>query len=348
MAGQTVDGVTYASNYAKNDPVNGIAKDYDITPSGGTVSQGQSNYALRYISGKLTVTVNAAALDVAIAAAKTAKIGVDVSDKSAIEIAKGQKFVKDAVMDALNHAIVAAETAKSSATTADHITTAVAALENAIREFSSAIQIGTLVSGSSEADRDAPIGPQKPNIDKFTDIVGHWAIESIKFVVSEGLFQGTSDVTFSPNMDMNRAMFVTVLGRMANVDMRPHSAPDFADVALDAYYAKYVAWAVEKGITQGTAENAFSPENSISRQELVVMLHRYAKLSGIDVSVGEDTNILSYNDAFDIVQWAIPAFQWACGSGVVQGEGENLYPTATATRAEVATMLQRFAELMQK
>ncbi|MEG2584622.1 MAG: hypothetical protein RSA27_08960, partial [Oscillospiraceae bacterium] len=109
------------------------------------------------------------------------------------------------------------------------------------------------------------------------------------------------------------------------------------------WYSPARAWAMKVGISDGT-----DMESEITRQEIVTMLYRYAKLSGIDVSVGEDTNILSFNDAFDLPTWSIPAFQWACGAGIVQGADGYLLPTVTATRAEVAALLERFVGLITK
>lgn len=75
---------------------------------------------------------------------------------------------------------------------------------------------------------------------------------------------------------------------------------------------------------------------------MAVILYRYAGYKGYDISVGEETNILSYDDAFDISEYAIPAIQWACGAGIMQGEGAKLDPQGNATRAQVAAMLMRF------
>ena len=98
-------------------------------------------------------------------------------------------------------------------------------------------------------------------------------------------------------------------------------------------------WAKANGVSDGTAPNA-----NITREQLVTMLYRYAKASGKDVSVGEDTNILSYADATTVSQYAIPAMQWACGAGIVNGSNGKLNPQNNATRAEVAAILMRFCE----
>ena len=90
----------------------------------------------------------------------------------------------------------------------------------------------------------------------------------------------------------------------------------------------------------------FGPDDPITREQLAVMLHRYAQHEGFDVSIGEDTNILSYADAFDVSGYAVSALQWACGAGIISGtgDGSTLTPQGEATRAQAATVLMRFCE----
>ena len=92
----------------------------------------------------------------------------------------------------------------------------------------------------------------------------------------------------------------------------------------------------------GYTEQTFGPNDNITREQLAAILHRYANYKGYDVSVGEDTNILSFDDAQTISGYAVPAMQWACGAGLMQGSNRKLLPTAQATRAQVAAMLHRF------
>ena len=114
------------------------------------------------------------------------------------------------------------------------------------------------------------------------------------------------------------------------------------------WYTEAVRWAAKNGIANGYSESAFGPEDNVSREQLVTILHRYAQFKGIDVSVGEDTNILSYTDAFSVSGWAMAAMQWACGAGILNGKGDGtLAPADNASRAEVATMLMRFDALEQ-
>ncbi len=118
---------------------------------------------------------------------------------------------------------------------------------------------------------------------------------------------------------------------------------DFSDVAADAYYAAAVNWAVSQNITDGIGGGKFGPDLACTRAQIVTFLYRCAVVNGVDVSVGEDTNILSYSDALEIPEYAIEAFQWACGAGIIQGSDGKLMPNDDCTRAQIVTMLYRYA-----
>lgn len=105
-----------------------------------------------------------------------------------------------------------------------------------------------------------------------------------------------------------------------------------------------MAWAAQNGIAGGVGDNCFAPNTGITREQLAVLLYNYVKYKGYDVSVGEDTNILSYKDALSISEYAFSALQWACSAGIMDGDSEYLNPNSPATRAQVAAMLQRFVE----
>lgn len=123
----------------------------------------------------------------------------------------------------------------------------------------------------------------------------------------------------------------------------------FEDVAAEKYYTEAIRWATSEGIVGGYGNGKFGPDDPITRQQLATMLWRYAQHIGQDVSVGEDTNILSYEDAFDISEYAIPAMQWACGAGIMGGYGNGkLGPNDGATRAQAAAMLMRYCTLDEK
>lgn len=185
---------------------------------------------------------------------------------------------------------------------------------------------------------------ETPSKTKFNDVSANdWFASAVDYVTGKGMMNGTADNTFSPKANTTRGMVVTVLYRLENQPST--SAASFTDVASGAYYANAVAWANANGIVSGYGSGKFGPDDKVTREQLAAILYRYAQYKKYDVSVGEDTNILSYDDAQSISSYAIPAIQWACGAGVVTGKsGSKLDPKGNATRAEVAAMLMRFCE----
>ena len=185
---------------------------------------------------------------------------------------------------------------------------------------------------------------ETPSETKFNDVSANdWFASAVDYVTGKGMMNGTADNTFSPKANTTRGMIVTVLYRLENQPST--SAASFTDVASGAYYANAVAWANANGIVSGYGSGKFGPNDKVTREQLAAILYRYAQYKKYDVSVGEDTNILSYDDAQSISSYAIPAIQWACGAGVVTGKsGSKLDPKGNATRAEVAAMLMRFCE----
>lgn len=180
--------------------------------------------------------------------------------------------------------------------------------------------------------------------DAYRDVyAGTWCYDYVMEATERGLTSGTGNGYFTPNASVTRAMFVVMLSRM-------HQQSDgaavingdtgFYDVAEDAWYGEAARWAADQGIVTGYADGSFGAAKSINRQQLVTMLYRYAQAMGYDVSVGEDTNILSYTDAFEISEYAIPAMQWACGAGIIGGYADgSLRPMAPATRAQTVKIL---------
>lgn len=185
-----------------------------------------------------------------------------------------------------------------------------------------------------------PEKPEETEPTAFADIKGHWAEENINFVIEKGIFSGT-DKGFEPELSMNRAMLVTTLYRLeGSPSVGTH---DFGDVVKDAWYNDAVAWASQNGIVQGYGNGLFGANDPITREQFAAILWRYAKMKGMDVSVGEDTNILSYKDAFDISEYAFAPLQWACGESIISGKpGGVLDPQGGATRAQAATIFARF------
>lgn len=171
--------------------------------------------------------------------------------------------------------------------------------------------------------------------DNFTAIL--WAEEN-------AIVQGVGDGLFAPEDTCTRAMIATVLWRNSGEQDWGICYP-YADVDGDVWYTDPVYWCTVNGIVTGYDDETFRPDQAITREQLVTMLYRYAQYLELDVSVGENTNILSYTDVFDVSEYAIPAMQWACGAGIVEGADGTLNPLREATRTELVTMLMRLAAL---
>lgn len=184
----------------------------------------------------------------------------------------------------------------------------------------------------------------RDNAKHFTDTASHWAKSAVDFVSSRELFNGTSATQFSPDVEMSRSMMAAVLYRLEGA-AAAGTAP-FSDVAGGTWYTDAVTWANTQGIVKGTG-TLFEPDRSITRQEIVVMLYRYAKMAKLDTTATSD--LAGYSDGGSVSDWASEAMEWAIGSGLINGRtADTLTPSATANRAEVATMLQRLVELMLK
>ena len=171
-----------------------------------------------------------------------------------------------------------------------------------------------------------------------------WHYDAVQYVCENGLMNGVSDEYFDPDATLTRSMMVTLLWRLAGEPVVNYLMP-FDDVDQGSWYGEAVRWAASEGIVSGVSDSAYAPGDPITREQLAVILYRFAQYMGYDVSVGEDTNILSYEDFAEISEYAIPAIQWACGSGLMRGVTDSeLSPHGTATRAQIATMMMRFIE----
>ena len=185
----------------------------------------------------------------------------------------------------------------------------------------------------------------KNQIPAFTDVNNHWAKDNMLFVVSRGLLSGTSATTFSPNTGMTRGMFVTALGRLAGVDPTDYQASRFTDVKEDAYYAPYVNWAAKTGVVSGTTDTAFAPDTNINREQMAVIMKNYAAKLGY--TIPKTLEVVNFADSAGISSWAKEAVKSMQQAGILAGKTNNCFdPAGTATRAEVATVLRRFVEIV--
>lgn len=175
----------------------------------------------------------------------------------------------------------------------------------------------------------------------FTDVnEGDWFYDAVNYAYGNGIFDGTAADLFSPVDGMTRAMFVTTLGRFAGIDQAVYSGTDtgFKDVAADAYYAPYVAWAVEKGITNGVGDQFFDISSFVTREQLAVFVERFFK--AYDVPYLSDANSgKTPLDLASVSSWARESVLNLYQAGVLLGdENGNFNPKTTATRAQAATV----------
>lgn len=205
---------------------------------------------------------------------------------------------------------------------------------------SSKVNVAFAASGETkpcDGGKDCPSAP-------FTDVdTAKWYHLSVDYVLTHKMMNGVSSRAFAPNANLTRGMLVQIL---YNLEGKPKgTAANFSDVQADAWYAEAVGWAASNKVVTGYADGTFRPNAAVTREQAAAILYRYAQSKGIDVSVGENTNILSYVDVQQASEYAILALQWAVGAGVLNGKnGGRLAPTGTATRAEIAAIMQRWCE----
>lgn len=181
------------------------------------------------------------------------------------------------------------------------------------------------------------------NSSPFTDLTADWYKDAVSYSYYQHLFKGVSGTEFAPDATMNRAMVVTVLYRLAGSPAVTNPST-FTDLTAD-WYKDAVAWAQDKGITNGTSETTFSPDKAVTRQEFVTLLANYSK-----IVIGEDTasttDLSGYTDASEVASWATDSMKWAVGCGLIQGikgdAGTALDPAGNATRAQAAVIFQRY------
>ncbi|MCL1872991.1 MAG: S-layer homology domain-containing protein [Clostridiales bacterium] len=176
----------------------------------------------------------------------------------------------------------------------------------------------------------------------FTDVAGHWALNAIGFVYGRNIFKGISSNQFAPNSPMTRSMFATVLHRIAGEPVFSGGS-SFTDVPANTWYSQAVAWAADKKVVTGRSASIFDPNSTITREEMVTMLLRYATAMGLSTS--QSGSLASLKDNERISAWAKEAVTWALDNEIIQGRTDGSFdPAGKATRAEVATIIQRFLE----
>lgn len=182
----------------------------------------------------------------------------------------------------------------------------------------------------------------------FRDVKqGDWCYDAVQYVRVNGFFNGTTSTTFSPNDTMTRGMFVTVMGRLVGVDTAQYQGKSaFTDVPEDAYFAPYVAWASQYGVTTGAGDGKFSPYAYINRQQMAAFFVRYFEAFGVDYTTGQ--NITTTPADIDSVSpYARDAVLKLWRQGLLNGDGVNFNPAGNATRAQTATVCWRLDQAVE-
>ncbi|MBR1842422.1 MAG: S-layer homology domain-containing protein, partial [Oscillospiraceae bacterium] len=166
-----------------------------------------------------------------------------------------------------------------------------------------------------------------------------WFDPAVQYCYDNGLIKGTAENLFSPAFDTTRGMIVTILYR---IEKEPAvvSLADFTDVLSGAWYAESVTWAQQNKIVNGYPDGSFGAEDYITREQLAVILYKYAAHKGYDVTAKADVS--AYADASEISDWAVGAVEWANANGFMNGYDGKLSPKGFATRAEAAAIIYRF------
>ena len=196
------------------------------------------------------------------------------------------------------------------------------------------------VNASFAKDSSSPV-------DSFLDVnTGAWYYDAVKYAVESGLMSGTGTYTFEPNTTLSRGMIAQMLYALEG---KPSisSANNFTDVSSSDWYDKAASWAQSKGIITGYEDGRFGPNDPLTREQLALILYNYAKSEGHSTSTKADLS--KFADGTSTSPWAQQAMSWAVGEGLLSGRGVNmLYPTGTATRAEVAQIMMNFCENVAK
>lgn len=219
--------------------------------------------------------------------------------------------------------------------------------ENADGTYSFIMPVGgAKVEPTFIKEKEVEIPGTAESIKKFIDIKeDDWFYEGIKFVSEKGLMIGTSENSFSPNQNTSRAVIVTILYRLEGNPSALESS--FTDVKTDTWFSDAVAWASSNNVISGYGNGLFGPNDDITREQLCTILYNYAKHKGYDISSVK--NVDAFTDGNKVSSWAKEPMEWAIGSGLINGYGDNiLAPTDTATRAQLSIIIQRFIEKVVK
>ena len=198
--------------------------------------------------------------------------------------------------------------------------------------------------------KDAKVVESEGMLD--VEVLERYITDNLNGVIGEEYKDVVNRITFTDgyeNADNEDKAVTRAEAIVALWNMEGSPASDFAmkfdDVSAETPYAEAIRWAAAVKIVNGCSESSFAPGDALTREQLAAILWRYAKSENIDVSIGENTNILSYEDVFTVSDYAIPAFQWTCGSGIMSGNTiSTLAPKNAVNESQLEEALFRYSE----
>jgi len=205
---------------------------------------------------------------------------------------------------------------------------------------------GTFPTDIPSSDTTSPQAPAL--LHRFIDVLDNaWYAEAVYFCLAFGIMQGVGQNRFEPLINMSRAMFVLLLANYDGADISAFANNPFNDVSDNAWYSNAVAWAYSKGLVSGTSGITFSPDTSITRQEMAVLLQNYIEYKKIDMPLINEKNL--FNDDDELDDWAREGIYYMQQAGLIVGKGGNVFdPKGTATKAEVAQLFMNFIKAITK
>ena len=208
---------------------------------------------------------------------------------------------------------------------------------------------------SSTSSKSIPSPSTEPSIspnevwqNPFADVNSNdWFYDDVKFVHKNGLMYGTSDNIFSPGTSLTRGMLVAILGRLDGFDISNYQSCNFIDVDYEKYYSPYIEWARQSGIVFGIGDDMFNPDAPVTRQDLAVILMRYAEYA--EFMLPAVRNYSEFKDYDNISIYARSAIASLYKADIINGKPGDIYdPLGNATRAEVAAMIHRLLDIVRK
>lgn len=193
-----------------------------------------------------------------------------------------------------------------------------------------------------------PASAGAANVTDFTDVKpGAWYYGAVSYATDRGLFQGTSNTTFSPDTPMSRGMFVTVLGRFGDIPKDYSSTKaTFTDTNAGDYFYPYASWACDIGVVSGVGDNRFAPHDSVTREQMAVMLYRFAAKAGYFPEFTEE-KYQNFTDTGKVSPFAVDALKWAATYDIIKGSDGRIDPQGKATRAQVAQIMLNFFDFIR-